>query len=127
MNYNSRIISALSPIGIEIFPDFYDAKKKRVDKNGKELPELNEWIVFNYVTELPVLHGDDADIEEETTFDVHYYTKNKSKAHKVKELIKKSLRYAGFTIESTVPPSYESDTGFYHTTVTASDTDSTEV
>ncbi|MBR2867860.1 MAG: hypothetical protein IKB88_02180 [Clostridia bacterium] len=127
MNYNPRIISALTPIGIEVIPDFYDAKKKRVDKNGNELPDLKEWIVFNYVTESPILHGDDEDIEEKTLIDVHHFTKDKAKAHKIKELIKKSLRYSGFTIESTMPPSYENDTGFYHTTVTISDTDSTEV
>lgn len=127
MNYNSRIISALSPIGIEVFPDVYDAKKKRLDKDGNELPELKEWIVFNYVTESPALRGDDEDIEEKTTFDVHFYTKDKTQIHKVKELIKKNLRNAGFTIESTMPNSYENDTGFNHITVTASDTDSTEV
>lgn len=127
MNYNPRIVSALSNIGIEVFPDFYDANKKRVDNNGNELPELSEWIAFNYVGESPVLHGDDEDIEEETMLDVHHYTKNKLKALETKELIKKKLRYAGFTIESTIPPSYESETGLYHTTVTVSDTDFTEV
>ncbi len=122
MNYNNRIITALAPLKIHVFPDFYDANQKLLDEEGKELPKLNEWITFNYVSENPLLFGDDEDIEEKTEIDVHFYTKNQKKVLKVKELIKKALRSEGFLIESVIPCQYEADTGFFHLTVSISDT-----
>ena len=126
MNYNTRLQKALEPIGLNLFPDVYDANIQHYDEKGKLLPKLSEWMTFNYVTENPVLFADNEDVFTRTMLDVHCFTSDKSKIFKYKKQIKNCLRSAGFIINS-VDQQYEHDTGLTHITVTISDEDYTEV
>lgn len=126
MNYNSIITEALKPVGLNLFPDFYDSNVRYPDGKGGSLPRLSEWIVFNYVTENPSLFADDEDEFTKTVLDIHCYTPDKSKIFTYKKQIKNCLRNAGFLINS-VKQLYEHDTGLTHITVTVSDEELTEV
>lgn len=126
MNYNTRIVEALKPVGLIVFPGFYNSKITYYDDKGKEIPKQKEWIAFNYVNEKPSLHADDEDVFTSTIIDVHCFTPDKSRALHFKRQIKNCLRNAEFVIDSASNED-EVDTGLTHVIVTISDNDDTEV
>lgn len=103
MNVNPIIISALSSLNLPVTANFYEGT-------------ADEYIAFNYADERPALRADDTDIYDETTVQVHYFTKCNPQTNK--KAIRKALRGAGFTILST-SEFYESDTGYVHIVVEA--------
>lgn len=103
MNVNPLIISALSSLNLPDEPNHYEGT-------------ATEYITFNYVDERPSLRADDTDIYDETTIQVHYFTKGNPQPNK--KAIRRLLRASGFTIIST-SEFYESDTKFNHIVVEA--------
>lgn len=103
MNVNPILITALLPLNMPVEPDIY-------------LGTATEYITFNYADERPAVYADDTDTLDETTVQVHYFTKGNPQANK--KLIRKALRSAGFSIIST-SQFYETDTGFNHVVVEA--------
>lgn len=85
MNVNSTLLTALSPIA-PTYPDFYSG-------------DANEYITFNYADERPALYANNTDLYDETTVQVHYFTKGNP--HTNKKAIRKALRDADFSIIST--------------------------
>lgn len=102
MNVNPLIIAALTPLGMPVEPDIYTG-------------DATEYITFNYSDERPVVYADDVDITDETSVQVHYFTKGNPQANK--KAIRKALRNAGFSIVDTAQY-YEDDTGYTHVIVT---------
>jgi hypothetical protein len=105
MNINPLIISALEPLGLPVEPNVCTVNP---------LPE--EYIVFNYADERPALRADDTDIYDETTVQVHLFTKGNPQQNK--KAIRRLLRASGFTILDT-QEIYEDDTRFTHVVVEA--------
>ncbi|MPM97515.1 hypothetical protein SDC9_144688 [bioreactor metagenome] len=103
MNVNSMVISALTSLGFPVAANAY---------NGTD----DEYIVFNYADERPALRADDMDLLDETTIQVHYFTRGNPQTNK--KIIRRLLRTAGFTIQST-QEMYESDTKYFHVVVYA--------
>lgn len=103
MNINATVVSGLSSLALPVHANVY---------NGT----ADEYITFNYADERPALRADDTDIYDETTIQVHYFARTNPQTNK--KAIRRLLRAAGFTIQST-QELYESDTGFYHVVVYA--------
>ncbi len=103
MNINATVINALSSLGLPVHANVY---------NGT----ADEYITFNYADERPVVRADDVDILDETTIQVHYFTRTDPSTNK--KAIRRLLRAAGFTIQST-QELYESDTQYFHVVVYA--------
>ena len=103
MNVNSQVITALTSLSIPVAADVYEGA-------------ADEYITFNYADERPVVRADDADILDETTIQIHYFTRANPLA--MKKRIRHMLRSAGFTIQNT-QQFYESDTKYYHVVVEA--------
>lgn len=103
MNINTMVINALTSLNLPTHANVY---------NGA----ADEYITFNYADERPVVRADDIDILDETTIQVHYFTRNNPQTNK--KAIRRLLRVAGFTIQST-QEIYENDTGFFHVVVYA--------
>lgn len=103
MNINPTIIAALTSLNLPVHANVY---------NGT----ASEYITFNYADERPALNADDEDILDETTIQVHYFTRSDPQTNK--RAIRRLLRAAGFTIQST-QELYESDTGYTHVVVYA--------
>lgn len=103
MNINATVINALSSLALPVHANVY---------NGT----ADEYITFNYADERPALRADDTDILDETTIQVHYFTRGNPQTNK--KAIRRLLRAAGFTIQST-QELYESDTGYFHVVVYA--------
>ena len=103
MNVNTTVISALSSLSIPVAANIY---------TGTE----TDYITFNYADERPALRADDTDILDETTIQVHYFTRGNPQTNK--KAIRRLLRAAGFSIQST-RELYESDTGYTHVVVYA--------
>ena len=104
MNINAMVINALtSVLGVPPSANVY---------TGTD----DEYITFNYADERPALRADDTDILDETTIQVHYFTRSNPQDNK--KAIRRLLRAAGFTIQST-SEFYESDTGYFHVVVYA--------
>lgn len=103
MNVNPIIVSALASLSLPVAANVYAGA-------------ATEYITFNYADERPALRADDTDILDETTMQVHYFTKGNPQANK--KAIRRLLRAAGFTIQSTTEI-YESDTGYTHVIVYA--------
>lgn len=103
MNINTMVINALESLNLPTHANVY---------NGT----ADEYLVFNYADERPVVRADDEDILDETIIQVHYFTKSDPQANK--KAIRRLLRVAGFTIQST-QEIYENDTGFFHVVVYA--------
>lgn len=101
MNINTTVVTALTPLNIPVAANAY-------------LGEATEYITFNYADERPALRADDTDILDETTIQVHYFTRGNPQTNK--KAIRRLLRAAGFTIQST-QELYESDTGYFHVVV----------
>lgn len=81
------------------------------DKYNGKAPE---WIVLNYSDDRPVVYGDDTDIVEQITIQVHMFCfKN---VETKKKALRRSLRRKGFLILST-SQFYENDTGLTHIVV----------
>lgn len=98
MNVNPLIISGLSSLNLPVFANV-------------KVGTAEEYITFNYADERPALRADDTDLLDETTVQVHYFTKGDPQANK--KAIRKALRSAEFTIIST-SEFYESDTKYTH-------------
>lgn len=103
MNINATVINALSSLSLPVHANVY---------NGA----ADEYITFNYADERPSLRADDTDILDETTIQIHYFTRGNPQSNK--KAIRRLLRSAGFTIIST-SEFYESDTAFTHVVVEA--------
>ena len=101
MNINTTVISALTSLSLPTHANVY---------NGT----ADEYITFNYADERPVVRADDEDILDETTIQIHYFTRGNPQTNK--KAIRRLLRAAGFTIIST-SEFYESDTAFTHVVV----------
>lgn len=103
MNVNWMIETALSSLDIPVKANVYTGKS-------------TEYITFNYADERPVVYADGTDILDETIVQVHLFTKNNPQSKK--KSIRKLLRAAGFSIQSTAEL-YENDTGYNHVIVYA--------
>lgn len=103
MNVNSKVITALSTIGIPVSANVYTGT-------------ATEYIVFNYADERPSVYADNIDILDEVTIQVHYYTKGNPSQKK--KSIRDKLRENGFTIKS-VQEMYESETKDFHVVIYA--------
>ena len=103
MNVNVTVITALSSLSLPVHANAY---------NGT----ADEYITFNYADERPVVRADDTDILDETTIQVHYFTRSNPQTNK--KAIRRLLRAAGFTIQST-QERHESDTNYTHVIVYA--------
>jgi len=103
MNINSLIGTALAPLALPVYANFYEGT-------------ADEYIVFNYADERPALRADDNDELDETVIQVHYFTKTNPQSHK--RNIRKYMRAAGFTIMST-SEFYESDMKYFHVIIEA--------
>lgn len=103
MNINSTVIAALTSLSLPVSANVYDGSD-------------DDYITFNYADERPVLRADDTDLMDETTIQVHYFTRSNPQANK--KAIRKALRDAGFTIINT-SEFYETDTKYNHIVVEA--------
>ena len=103
MNVNPIVISALSPLGLPVSPNTYEGT-------------ADEYIIFNYADERPTVRADDTDLYDETTVQVHYFTRGNPQPNK--KAIRRLLKASGFTILST-SEFYESDTKYTHIVVEA--------
>lgn len=103
MNVNSMIITAFASLNLPVSANVYEGS-------------ADEYITFNYADERPVLSADDVDQLDETTIQVHYFTRGNPQTNK--KSIRRLLRAAGFTIIST-SEFYETDTKFIHIVVEA--------
>ncbi len=104
MNVFPLIETALASLNIPLKPEVYKGTAQ-------------EYIAFNYSDERPVLSADDNDQLDETTVQVHYFTKGDP--HTTKAKIRRLLHAAGFNIIST-QQFYEEDTQYRHVVVEAS-------
>jgi hypothetical protein len=103
MNVNPLVISALSSLNLPV-------------SFGKYEGTAEEYIVFNYADERPVLRADDTDLLDETSIQVHYFTRTNPQT--TKKSIRRLLRLAEFTIINT-QEFYEDDTKYNHVVVEA--------
>lgn len=103
MNVNPIIISALSSLNLPVTANVYEGT-------------ADEYITFNYADERPALRADDTDLYDETTVQVHYFTRGNPQTNK--KAIRRLLKASGFTIIST-SEFYESDTKLQHIVVEA--------
>jgi hypothetical protein len=103
MNINQIISNALSSMDVPVWPNHYDGN-------------ASAYIIFNYADERPETYADDEDILDETSIQVHLYTKSDPQADKKK--IRRLLRAAGFSITGT-QEFYEDDTKFNHIVIEA--------
>ncbi len=103
MDVSTIIVSALSAYAPDVAAEHYDGTAE-------------SYITWNYSDERPVVYADNTDILDETTVQVHRFTKSNPEADK--KAIRKALRSADFSILST-SQFYESDTGYFHVVVTA--------
>ena len=69
MNINTMVINALTSLNLPTHANVY---------NGA----ADEYITFNYADERPVVRADDIDILDETTIQVHYFTRNNPQTNK---------------------------------------------
>lgn len=104
MNINPIVITALTSLGLPVVASVY---------NGTAV----EYIVFDYIDERPSVYADDADTHDITYVRVNYYTKGDTQTNK--KAIRRLLRAAGFTIESSPPEYFETETGYNHAIVEA--------
>ncbi|MBQ3603948.1 MAG: hypothetical protein IJA02_08920 [Clostridia bacterium] len=86
MNINKLVIECLKPINMPVCPGNYTGKK-------------NEYIVFNYAGERPVIFGDNIDLIDITSVQVHCFTEQNPQ--KIKKRIRRCLRSGGFIITDT--------------------------
>ena len=101
MNVNPLIISSLSPLSLPVAPNVYEGT-------------ADEYITFNYSDERPAMRADDTDELDETSIQVHLFTRNNPQ--QAKKDMRRLLRAAGFTIMST-QEFYETDTKYNHIVV----------
>lgn len=104
MNINSTVITALTTLALPVAANIYEGT-------------ASEYIVFDYLDERPNVYADDTDTHDITRIRVNYYTKGDTQTNK--KAIRRLLRAAGFTIESSPPEYYETDTGYNHAIVEA--------
>jgi hypothetical protein len=103
MNVNPTIISALSSLNLPVTANVYEGT-------------ADEYITFNYADERSALRADDTDLYDETTVQVHYFTRGNPQPKK--KAIRRLLRASGFTILNT-SEFYENDTKYTHIVVEA--------
>ena len=101
MNINSTVIAALTSLSLPVSANVYEGT-------------ADDYITFNYVDERPALRADDTDIMDETTIEIHYFTRGNPQNNK--KALRRLLRVAGFTIIST-SEFYETDTKLTHVIV----------
>ena len=103
MNVNPLIETALASLNLPVEPDVYIGTA--------------DHITYNYSDERPALHADDTDRLDETTVQVHYFTRGNP--HPTKKAIRRLLKAAGFSIVTT-QQFYEDDTKYTHVVVEVS-------
>ena len=103
MNINTLVKSALSTNFSEVHANVYNGVAEK-------------YIVFNYSDERPSVYADDTDTLDDTSIQVHLFTKENPSEDK--KTIRRLLRLAGFSIVST-SEFYEADTGKTHVIVDA--------
>lgn len=124
MSIETRLMAALKELPYEIFPDFYDRNKKYF-KNGKPLPQLDEWLVWNEVNTSVDRYADGKELATATTADVHFFSKDKKTAKKVgKQLVLLLQKTELITRNRRLM--YETDTDFYHFTLEVLSLEETE-
>jgi hypothetical protein len=103
MNVFSLLETTLDQLGIPHVPEVYKGPAK-------------EYVTYNYSDERPELSGDDGDIYDVTTVQVHYWTRGDP--HLIKSQIRQLLKAAGFSIVS-VRQLYDDESGARHVVVEA--------
>lgn len=101
------IMQTMDINGMPVYPDYVPPEEQK---------RLTEYAVYVYADERPDVYGDDTDINDVTTIDLHIYSK--CNPQKYKKAARRFLRSSGFIILNTAE-NYESDTGFYHIAVEA--------
>jgi len=99
----------VNPILQQAFADF------DISPAVKDNPS-DEYLVYNYADEHPVLRADDSDLLDNTSIQLHFFTRNDPQ--QMKQEMRRRLRNAGFTIQSTFQY-YEDDTKYHHVVVEA--------
>lgn len=102
MNVYPIIRKALASLNLPMYPETYDG-------------DAQEYITYNYTDERAEVSGDDDDIYDVTSVQVHYWTRGDP--HTIKSTIRRLLRSAGFSITSTQQLYDES--GYRHVIVEA--------
>ena len=118
------IEEALNPLGLKVFDYFFDSTKKYKNADGQYVT-IDEYITYQTIVETPITYADDVDEFTEKQIDVDYFTQSHSNLNLYKLRIRDALRNAGYTISDTVVQ-YESDTRYWHLTVTVSLIEKTE-
>ena len=107
MNINPLVLSALSNItfggkAVSITPIVYDGTD-------------TTYITFYTLLDKDEAYADDEAVQATTTATIDIFSKGNYKT--LLADVKTRLKAAGFTIQSSGPEIYESDTGFYHVPV----------
>ena len=76
----------------------------------------DEYLVYNYADERPVVYGDNTDLLDTTNIQLHFFTRKDPQP--MKAIMRQRLRGAGFTITAT-SQYYEDDTKYHHVVVEA--------
>lgn len=103
MNINSIVIAALASLSLPVAMNAYTGT-------------ADSYITVNYADERPALRADGTDQYDQTTIQVHYFTRLSPLVNK--KAVRRLLRVAGFTIINT-SEFYESDTALTHIIVEA--------
>lgn len=106
MNINPSIESALSGLKFNT----KDVLTYPIVCTDKSNPAA--YITYYTVLEKDSVYADDDAIEADTTASVDVFCKGNYKS--LLTDVKARLKTAGFTIQSTGPEQYESNTGYYH-------------
>ena len=109
MNVNPTLLAAGTAFGLPIYPNVY--------KGPDGVAKPDDYLTFNYVDERPIERGDDGDLYDQTTIQLHEFCKDDPEPKK--KPLRNFLRSNGFTILST-SEFYESDTKYNHIVVEAS-------
>lgn len=87
MTVNEIIITALSPFGVDVTPDFFG--------EGDE-----EYFTFNYADDRASDFGDDSPTHTVAYMQIHYFCPVKKDYLEMKKKVRKALFDAGFTYPS---------------------------
>lgn len=98
-----------SSLNIPTYPD-----EMRPFANDGDYPV--RFITYNETDERPNLRGNNADICEGLTFQIHLFTKGGNPVAE-KETLKAEIRKQGLSIQNNYT-NYEQETGYYHYVIT---------
>ncbi len=109
MNINQILGQALAALKRPIFPSVYDSKIDNAQVPFFE-NKAKGYFIFNYISERGEIYGDNEEIAENTSIQLHYYTKT---ANTLIQETKSALLGADFCIEE-IKRLFEQDTGYNH-------------